>query len=176
MVRTYSGGMIRRLELAQAMLHRPTVLFLDEPTVGLDPIARAAVWEHVRRLRDREGATILLTTHYMEEAFQICDRVLIMDKGSRVLEDNPHKLLAENIEAYVMEVPVTNGTPVIPESDLPEDVRLDRTEGTMRFYADQIDHLKTIADRLSGNHYYLRQSTLEDVFLKATGRVLNEKQ
>ena len=174
-IKELSGGMQRRLVIARALLNNPKLLILDEPTTGLDPQVRHLIWDKLRQLR-AQGTTILLTTHYMEEAFQICDRVLIMDKGNRVLEDNPHKLLAENIEAYVMEVPITNGTPVIRESDLPDDVRLDRTEGTMRFYADQIDHLKGIADRLSGNHYYLRQSTLEDVFLKATGRVLIEKQ
>ena len=82
LARTYSGGMIRRLELAQAMLHEPAVLFLDEPTVGLDPIARASVWEHVRRLRDRDGTAILLTTHYMDEADELCDRVAIMHAGT----------------------------------------------------------------------------------------------
>jgi ABC-2 type transport system ATP-binding protein len=78
---TYSGGMVRRLELARAMLHRPTVLFLDEPTIGLDPIAREAVWRHVRDLRDRFGTTVVLTTHYMDEADSLCDRVAIMNRG-----------------------------------------------------------------------------------------------
>ena len=174
-IKELSGGMQRRLVIARALLNNPRLLILDEPTTGLDPQVRHLIWDKLRQLR-AQGTTILLTTHYMDEAFQICDRVLIMDKGKRVLEDNPHKLLAENIEAYVMEVPITDGTPVILESDLPEAVRLDRTEGTMRFYANDIDRLKGIADRLSGNPYYLRQSTLEDVFLKATGRVLNEKQ
>src|ERR1035437_3279867 len=71
LVRTFSGGMIRRLEIAQAMLHRPEVLFLDEPTVGLDPNARRAVWGHIRELRETEGTTILLTTHYMDEAAEL---------------------------------------------------------------------------------------------------------
>lgn len=81
LVRTYSGGMIRRLEVAQAMLHRPEVLFLDEPTVGLDPVARKAVWEHLSQLRTENGMTIFLTTHYMEEADSLCDRVAIMHLG-----------------------------------------------------------------------------------------------
>ena len=81
MVREYSGGMIRRLEIAQSMLHRPLVLFLDEPTVGLDPVARRAVWEHIEELRDRFGTTILLTTHLMEEADNLCSRVAIMHLG-----------------------------------------------------------------------------------------------
>ena len=81
LVKRYSGGMIRRLEIAQAVLHRPSVLFLDEPTVGLDPVARRAVWEHVRELRDRFNTTVLLTTHYMEEADELCDGVAIMHLG-----------------------------------------------------------------------------------------------
>jgi ABC-2 type transport system ATP-binding protein len=72
LVRTYSGGMIRRLEIAQAMLHRPILLFLDEPTIGLDPVARKAVWQHIQQLRADYGTTILLTTHYMDEADQLC--------------------------------------------------------------------------------------------------------
>ena len=174
-IKELSGGMQRRLTIARALLNRPKLLILDEPTTGLDPQVRHLIWDKLRQLRAR-GTTILLTTHYMEEAFQICDTVLIMDKGRRVLEDDPRRLLAENIEAYVLEVPVANGAPPIREGDLPAEVRLDRTEGTIRLYAQEIDRLKGVADRLPGNHYYLRQSTLEDVFLKATGRALNETQ
>jgi ABC-2 type transport system ATP-binding protein len=95
LVRTFSGGMVRRLEIAQAMLHGPPVLFLDEPTVGLDPTARHAVWEHVRRLREREGTTILLTTHYMDEAAELCERVGIMHLGKLVALGTPESLAAE---------------------------------------------------------------------------------
>jgi ABC-2 type transport system ATP-binding protein len=95
LVRTFSGGMVRRLEIAQAMLHRPPVLFLDEPTVGLDPTARHAVWEHVRTLREREGTTILLTTHYMDEAAELCERVGIMHLGRLVALGTPESLAAE---------------------------------------------------------------------------------
>jgi len=94
MVREYSGGMIRRLEIAQSMLHRPRVLFLDEPTVGLDPIARKAVWEHIRRLRSDFGTTILLTTHYMEEADELCNRVAIMHLGKVAAIGTPAELKA----------------------------------------------------------------------------------
>ena len=80
-VRTYSGGMVRRLELAMAMLHRPSVLFLDEPTVGLDPTARAALWDHIEQLQAAMPTAVLLTTHYMEEADALCDRVAIMHRG-----------------------------------------------------------------------------------------------
>lgn len=84
LVRTYSGGMIRRLEIAQSMLHRPRLLFLDEPTVGLDPVAREAVWERVRELRVRHGVTLFLTTHYMDEAQALCDRFALMRAGTIV--------------------------------------------------------------------------------------------
>jgi ABC-2 type transport system ATP-binding protein len=88
----YSGGMIRRLEIAQSMLHRPKVLFLDEPTVGLDPIARTSVWEHINKLRDNYGTTILLTTHYMEEADALCTRVAVMHLGKVVAIGTPTTL------------------------------------------------------------------------------------
>jgi ABC-2 type transport system ATP-binding protein len=81
LVRTYSGGMIRRLEIAQAMLHRPPVLFLDEPTVGLDPMARGMVWQHIEQLRAGYGTTIVLTTHFMDEAESLCNRVAVMHLG-----------------------------------------------------------------------------------------------
>jgi lipooligosaccharide transport system ATP-binding protein len=174
-IRELSGGMQRRLVIARALLNNPKLLILDEPTTGLDPQVRHVIWEKLRQLR-AQGTTILLTTHYMEEAFQICDRVLIMHKGRKVLEDSPQKLLKDNIEAYVLEVPVTDGAPAVLQTRLPEGVRVDRAEGMVRFYADDVDDLKSVADQLSDGHYYLRQSTLEDVFLKATGRRLNEKQ
>jgi ABC-2 type transport system ATP-binding protein len=94
LVREYSGGMIRRLEIAQSTLHRPRVLFLDEPTIGLDPMARQAVWEHVKGLRDQYGTTIFLTTHYMEEADDLCTRVAIMHSGKVVVIGTPAELKA----------------------------------------------------------------------------------
>jgi lipooligosaccharide transport system ATP-binding protein len=174
-IKELSGGMQRRLVIARALLNNPKLLILDEPTTGLDPQVRHLIWDKLRQLR-AQRTTILLTTHYMEEAFQICDTVLIMDKGRKILEDSPQRLLRENIEAYVLEVPITNGMQGPAESDLPNGVRLDRTDATLRLYGQDIDRLKTVADKLSGGQYYLRQTTLEDVFLKATGRALNEKQ
>ncbi len=94
LVRNYSGGMIRRLEIAQSMLHRPTVLFLDEPTIGLDPIGRAAVWDHIQRLRAEYDTTIFLTTHYMEEADNLCSTVAIMHLGKLVAIGAPADLKA----------------------------------------------------------------------------------
>ena len=94
LVNTYSGGMIRRLELAQAMLHRPAVLFLDEPTIGLDPVARRTVWDRLRQLRAEFGMTILITTHDMEEADALCDELAILDRGEIAVSGTPHALTA----------------------------------------------------------------------------------
>jgi len=94
LVRAYSGGMIRRLEIAQAMLHRPALLFLDEPTVGLDPVARHAVWEHIRNVRGQLGTSIVMTTHYMEEAEELCDEVAIMHRGRISAVGSPASLKA----------------------------------------------------------------------------------
>jgi len=93
LVRTYSGGMVRRLEIAQSSLHHPKVLFLDEPTIGLDPVARRAVWEMVRDLRDRYGTTIFLTTHFMDEADALCDRIGIMHHGKLIALGSPDELM-----------------------------------------------------------------------------------
>jgi ABC-2 type transport system ATP-binding protein len=95
LVRTYSGGMIRRLEIAQSTLHRPQVLFLDEPTVGLDPLARHAVWDMIAKLRDEFGTTVFLTTHLMEEADALCDRVGIMHRSKLVALGSPKDLKAQ---------------------------------------------------------------------------------
>jgi ABC-2 type transport system ATP-binding protein len=99
LVRAYSGGMIRRLEIAQSMLHRPPILFLDEPTVGLDPVAREAVWEHIRELRTRYATTIVLTSHYMDEVEQLCNRVAILRQGRRVALGTLAELRAETGDA-----------------------------------------------------------------------------
>jgi len=95
LVKSYSGGMIRRLEIAQSTLHRPRLLFLDEPTVGLDPLARHAVWQHVERLKARYNSTILLTTHYMDEADRLCEEVAILNHGRLVAQGAPTQLRGE---------------------------------------------------------------------------------
>jgi ABC-2 type transport system ATP-binding protein len=94
LVRDYSGGMIRRLEIAQSMLHHPKVLFLDEPTIGLDPVGRKAVWDHIQKLRSDYGTTIFLTTHYMDEADKLCSRVAIMHLGKLAVIGSPAALKA----------------------------------------------------------------------------------
>ena len=114
LVRDYSGGMIRRLEIAQSMLHHPKVLFLDEPTIGLDPVGRKAVWDHIQKLRTDFGTTIFLTTHYMEEADKLCSRAAIMHLGKLAVIGSPAALKAslEDPEATLDDVFVhyTGGT------------------------------------------------------------------
>ena len=94
LVRTFSGGMIRKLEIAQAILHQPQILFLDEPTVGLDPVARTQVWQLVQQLRVEYGTTIFLTTHFLEEADHLCNRVVIMNQGKEIITGSPSDLKA----------------------------------------------------------------------------------
>jgi ABC-2 type transport system ATP-binding protein len=94
LVQRYSGGMIRRLEIAQSLIHQPSVLFLDEPTVGLDPVARETVWDHVREIEASSDTTVLLTTHYMEEADELCNRIALMAHGRVVAVDTPAALKA----------------------------------------------------------------------------------
>jgi ABC-2 type transport system ATP-binding protein len=103
LVREYSGGMIRRLEIAQSMLHRPDILFLDEPTIGLDPIARSTVWDHVKSLRAQFGTTILMTTHLMDEADAFCERIAIMHRGRVAIVGEPAALKASVGAAATMD-------------------------------------------------------------------------
>jgi ABC-2 type transport system ATP-binding protein len=132
LVRTYSGGMIRRLEIAQSMLHRPPVLFLDEPTVGLDPLARRTVWEHIERLREQYGTTIFLTTHYMEEADQLCQHIAIMHLGKVAGIGTPAELKAAVAGALAPATPggadlalATDGSGVGPSGGAGGGVTLD---------------------------------------------------
>jgi ABC-2 type transport system ATP-binding protein len=103
LVRTYSGGMIRRLEIAQALLHRPAIVFLDEPTVGLDPVARHSVWDRLRDLRARFGTTVLLTTHEMDEAETLCEKIAIMHEGRLVVSGTPDELKSSIGEEATMD-------------------------------------------------------------------------
>lgn len=175
LIRELSGGMKRRLVIARALLHKPKLLILDEPTTGLDPQVRHLIWDKLRQLRS-DGTTLLLTTHYMEEAFQLCDRLLIMHKGRKIMEGAPRTLVAEHAEAYVLEMPAGNRTVDLSGVSLPSGVRSDLSGQTARFYANQIESLKDLANQMKGGEYFLRQTNLEDVFLRATGRTLNDKQ
>ena len=174
-IKELSGGMQRRLVIARALMNNPKLLILDEPTTGLDPQVRHLIWDKLRQLK-RQGTTILLTTHYMEEAFALCDKILIMDKGRGVMRGSPTQLLEQNVEKYVLEVTGIESFDAIINNDIMQSVRVDRGEETIRLYSDDAQRLKQLSGQLEGAHYYLRQTNLEDVFLKATGRTLNERQ
>jgi lipooligosaccharide transport system ATP-binding protein len=175
-IKDLSGGMKRRLVIARALLNSPRLLILDEPTTGLDPQVRHLIWDKIRQLQKQE-TTVLLTTHYMEEAFQLCDRLIIMHKGQNIMEGSPENLLKENMEPYVLEVrDAETSAPIDPEK-LSVNVRADRGPDVMRYYSSQIDLLKDLAaSHLKAGNYLIRQTNLEDVFLKATGRQLDDRQ
>jgi lipooligosaccharide transport system ATP-binding protein len=174
-IRQLSGGMKRRLIIARALINNPRLLILDEPTTGLDPQVRHAIWEKIRQLK-KEGLTVLLTTHYMEEAFQICDTVLIMHKGKKILQGDPRGLIHDNIERYVLEVLRAEALAEVDGAAAADKIRKDDSREVVMLYSQEVDALRNLADRLPPGDYVLRQSNLEDVFLKATGRALSEIQ
>jgi lipooligosaccharide transport system ATP-binding protein len=170
-----SGGMKRRLIIARALLNKPRLLILDEPTTGLDPQVRQLIWDKVRGLK-REGVTVLLTTHYMEEAYQIADRIIIMDKGKRVLEGEPRKLLAEGIESWVMEILDPEALAASGEGPLSSGVRREDGDSRIQFFSDHPESLREISARLPSGIAHIRPTNLEDLFLRSTGRQLNDEQ
>jgi lipooligosaccharide transport system ATP-binding protein len=174
-IKELSGGMKHRLLIARALLHDPRLLILDEPTTGLDPQVRHLIWEKLRQLK-AEGITILLTTHYMEEAFQLCDTILIMDKGQKILEGAPRKLLEENIERYALETYKKEVMSAIEGRLDPSVIRKDDSQEPPVLYTNDFNALKHLADGLESGEYYLRQANLEDLFLKMTGRKISEHQ
>lgn len=173
-IRELSGGMKRRLIIARALLNNPKLLVLDEPTTGLDPQVRHLIWEKLRNLK-RQGMTILLTTHYMDEAFQICDRIIIMNRGEKILEGNPHTLVDANIEPFVLEINSVDSFQKI-KSDIPIKTRIDKSTDLIRIYSQEQLTLEKLSRTLNAGEYYLRQSNLEDLFLKITGSTLNALQ
>ena len=174
-VRALSGGMKRRLVIARALLHEPRLLILDEPTTGLDPQVRHTIWKKLRELK-ANGMTILLTTHYMDEAYQICDNIIIMDKGKKIIEGEPKSLLEVNMEKYVLEL-ISRQKETIPVLNIDKKiVRVDDFHEPPHLYSNNFNVLQKIADSLQGREHYLRQTNLEDLFMKLTGRSLNEFQ
>jgi len=167
-IRALSGGMVRRLMIARALLNEPRLLILDEPTTGLDPQVRHAIWALLRQLK-RQGMTILLTTHYMEEAQQLADRVMIMDRGKVLLAGHPNELIATHLERYVLQV---SGLEHVPPVD--GAVRHEHAGDADLFYSRAEAPLQELHERFNSPYAVLRHANLEDVFLKFTGRGLNE--
>jgi lipooligosaccharide transport system ATP-binding protein len=174
-IRALSGGMKRRLVIARALLHNPRLLILDEPTTGLDPQVRHTIWEKLQELKEN-GTTILLTTHYMDEAFQICDNIIIMDKGKKILEGSPKILLKENLEKYVLELKKSKKNNLAKLNINEKTIRIDNTHSLPCLFSNDFNELRKITEILNDEEHYLRQTNLEDLFMKLTGRSLNEHQ
>ena len=169
-ITTLSGGMKRRLTLARALVNDPQLVFMDEPTTGLDPQARHLIWERLRRLT-QEGKTLVLTTHFMEEAERLCHRLAIMDRGRVIAEGSPRALIAEHIEPQVLEVHGP-GYETWMQRAKGLAPRVERVGDTVYCYGEDIEPvLKSISGELS---YLHRPASLEDVFLKLTGRDLRD--
>jgi len=182
LVKTFSGGMRRRLEIARGLVHSPKIMFLDEPTTGLDPVSRAHVWEMIRSLRDKSELTILLTTHYMEEADKLCDRIAIVDHGKLAALDTPTRLKdnvpgTEIVEAEFEDAPegwieqlrslaeVTGAT----EHDAVVHITSHDGPATLAALMDLARVRKVTVKRVS-----VQGTTLDDVFLHYTGTALRD--
>jgi lipooligosaccharide transport system ATP-binding protein len=174
-IRELSGGMKRRLIIARALINSPRLLILDEPTTGLDPQVRHLIWDKLRMLK-KEGVTILITTHYMEEAFQLCDNLIIMHNGEKILQGKPRKIIDQNIEKFVLEIFNLDhfSEEIKKKYQMDRNIRLEKLESRVLIYSRQINQLKKISQHYKTGDYYLRESNLEDVFLKVTGRALND--
>jgi lipooligosaccharide transport system ATP-binding protein len=172
-----SGGMKRRLLVARALINEPDLVVLDEPTTGLDPQARLAVWRALDRLK-RRGVTLLITTHYMEEAARLCDRLVIMDHGKIVAEGEPGELVLEHVGREVLELELSEGCDAealiaaldgkLAGHDLSDELLMLYTSDAEALLAE-IDHREYPHESA-----YVRRATLEDVFLRITGRSLRD--
>jgi len=182
LVRTYSGGMRRRLEIARGLMHHPKVLFLDEPTLGLDPQTRRAVWSYIQRMNKDEEVTIFLTTHYMEEADHLCERIAIIDYGRIVAMDTPEKLKSRiGGEVVHLKTSETNQKIMkkLSEEDFVQDIRMFR-EGfvlTVKNGQRAVPRLIEAATQLgvTVEECSIHTPNLEDVFLHYTGRRIREE-
>src|SRR5271156_4448219 len=182
LVRTFSGGMRRRLEIARGLVHSPRILFLDEPTTGLDPVSRTNVWEMIRSLRDRSELTILLTTHYMDEADKLCDRIAIVDHGKLAALDTPSRL-KDNVPGTEVVEAEFDGAPPDWEQQLQKLAQaagVTHHDGVVRIASH--DGPSTVAalmdlSRARGVHVRkvsVQSTTLDDVFLHYTGSDLRD--
>ena len=168
-IESLSGGMKRRLTIARALINRPSLVILDEPTTGLDPQARALIWERLRALRS-DGATIILSTHYLEEAERFCDRLVILDRGKILLTGSPGEIISERMSRALIEI--------MNEPDVR--AWLDQEGISYEVYGDLLqittdtpeDFVRRIVAACTPQRLLVRNSTLEDVFLRQTGRRL----
>jgi ABC-2 type transport system ATP-binding protein len=180
-VKTFSGGMRRRLEIARGLLHHPSVLFLDEPTLGLDPQTRNHLWQYIASLAREKGITIILTTHYMEEADRLCSRVAIIDHGKIIALDTPQNL-KDGIGGDVVTIRSPDPAAVIATLTEPWITRAEQHNDDVIVslqHAEQ--HISTIVTLLNTHHVPIQslaihKPTLEDVFLSFTGKTIREEE
>ncbi|MBU1120555.1 ATP-binding cassette domain-containing protein [Candidatus Micrarchaeota archaeon] len=183
LVEKYSGGMKRRLEIARGLIHRPKVLFLDEPTLGLDTQTRRHVWDYIKKLNKEGNVTIILTTHYMDEADYLCDRIAIIDKGKIVALDKPKQLkdllggdivsleVNQDCKAFILELNKLKWIKALKQHNCFIDLTLEKGE-------KRIPELIAFAQKLSVkiDSVSLRKPSLEDVFLHFTGKTIREEE
>ncbi len=185
LIKTLSGGQRRRLDIALGLVHRPPLVFLDEPTTGLDPQSRSNLWSHIRRLRDEHGTTVFLTTHYLDEADALCDRILIIDHGRIVAEGEPEALKrrigGDIVTIEVGEAPERARAALAAGGGYPPDVReIAIADTTLRLTVERGDQvlmglMRTLdAAGVPILSIQLARPTLDDVFLTLTGRSLRE--
>ncbi|MGB3068955.1 MAG: ATP-binding cassette domain-containing protein [Ottowia sp.] len=168
-----SGGMRRRLSLARALINNPDLLLLDEPTTGLDPQARHLMWERLQMLL-QSGKSILLTTHFMDEAERLCNRLLVLDHGRKIAEGRPRELIAQHLEPEVVEV-YGQGALALAESPLSQHAaRVERSGETVFFYTSHARPLLQALEAHPQLRTLHRPANLEDLFLKLTGRQIRE--
>ena len=176
-VETFSGGMKRRLEIARGLLHYPKVLFLDEPTLGLDPQTRAHVWEFILKLKEKAGITMFLTTHYMEEA-EICSRVAIIDYGKLIALDTPDELKSK-MGGDIIEISTLDNKAAKKEIETKYNKEVTEDQEILSFKVDKghkflASFIKSFENPIKSIN--LRRPTLNDVFLKLTGRQIRDEE
>jgi ABC-2 type transport system ATP-binding protein len=180
-VKTYSGGMRRRLEIARGLLHHPVVLFLDEPTLGLDPQTRNHLWQYIATLAKEKGITIILTTHYMEEADRLCNRVAIIDHGKIIALDTPARL-KNGIGGDVVTIRSPKPEAIVAALHEPWVTRLEQHDGEVTICLENAElHVTRIVTLLNQEEIAIEsisihKPTLEDVFLYFTGKTIREQE
>jgi len=168
-----SGGMKHRLLIARALINQPSLLILDEPTTGLDPQARHLIWERIGELK-REGVTVILTTHYMEEAAQLCDSIAILDNGKIVEEGNPKDIVRKHVGKDILEISYSEEILSFLKGAYP-DAREEVVGDKINVFANEPERiLSDVLEKFSPSEAIIRDANLEDVFLKLTGRRLRD--
>ncbi len=172
-IESLSGGMKRRLILARALMNNPEILILDEPTTGLDPQTKRLIWEQIDTLRHR-GVTIMLATQNMEEATELCDRVIIMNDGKIIAEGKPRSLVSENLSKWVLRAePADEVAKFISRNHIKVEYQIEADK--IFLFTDKPEDLQTqLMNKLQLKEFVIREASLEDLFLKLTGREIQE--